>query len=218
MRRFLGSIAIAVATHASATFVLPHTHPSSNPADSQELPGFVRRGLPGPGHAALKSLEGDWQVAKALYIAVGTREKPAMSTDLIARRRWIAGGRYLHDVTEGAIAGGPYFRMGFLGYSNVDARYEWITVDGTNANMMVYRSDPVKAQWPADAGRQFEISMSGTFTDQGLISEQTAGRRIAQRTVIRIDSEDRHDIDLYFTPPGRREMLIDHSVYTRLRE
>jgi hypothetical protein len=60
--------------------------------------------------------------------------------------------------------------------------------------------------------------MSGTFTDQGLISEQTAGRRIAQRTVIRIRSEDRHDIGLYFTAPARPEMLIDHSVYTRLRD
>src|SRR5262245_13901324 len=218
MRRFLGSIAIAIATHASGTFVFPYTDIWSNPAGSQELPGFVRRGLPGPGHAALKSLEGDWSVEKALYVAVGTREKHAMSTDLIARRRWIAGVRYLHDVTEGAIAGASYFRMGVLGYSNVDARYEWVTVDGTNANMMIYRSDPVKDPSPSDAGRPFEISMSGTFTDQGLISEQTAGRLIAQRTVIRIHSEDRHDIDLYFTPPGRPEMLIDHSVYTRLRE
>ena len=54
--------------------------------------------------------------------------------------------------------------------------------------------------------------MSGTFTDQGLISEQTAGLVIAQRTVIRIQSDDRHEIDLYFTPPGRAEMLIDHSI------
>ena len=71
--------------------------------------------------AALRGLEGDWRV-ETLYIAVGTREKPAVSSDLIARRHWIAGGRFLHDVTEGSIAGGPYYRMGVLGYSNEDAR------------------------------------------------------------------------------------------------
>ena len=141
-----------------------------------------------------------------------------MSSDLIARRHWIAGGRFLHDVTEGSIAGGPYYRMGFLGYSNEDARYEFVTVDGMNANMMIYRSDPVKGAQHSDAARNFAISMSGTFTDQGLISEQTAGLVIAQRTVIRIQSDDRHEIDLYFTPPGRAEMLIDHSTYTRMRQ
>ena len=53
---------------------------------------------------------------------------------------------------------------------------------------------------------------------EGLISEQTAGLVIAQRTVIRIQSDDRHEIDLYFTPPGRAEMLIDHSIYTRMQK
>jgi Protein of unknown function (DUF1579) len=126
--------------------------------------------------------------------------------------------RFLHDVTEGSIAGGPYYRMGLLGYSNEDARYEFVTVDGMNANMMIYRSDPVKGAQRPDAARNVAISMSGTFTDQGLISEQTAGLVIAQRTVIRIQSDNRHEIDLYFTPPGQAEMLIDHSTYTRMRQ
>lgn len=217
-RRLLHSLTIIAAIQASSVFVFTQTTAPSTPAAAQEVPGFIRRGLPGPGHAALRGLEGEWRVEKALYIAVGTREKPAVSSDLIARRRWIAGGRFLHDVTEGSIAGGPYYRMGFLGYSNEDARYEFVTVDGMNANMMIYRSDPVKGAQGSDAARTVAISMSGTFTDQGLISEQTAGLVIAQRTVIRIQSDDRHEIDLYFTPPGRAEMLIDHSVYTRMRQ
>ena len=217
-RRLLHSIAIIAAIQASSAFVFTQTSDPSKPNATEKVPGFIRRGLPGPGHAALRGLEGDWRVEKALYIAVGTREKPAVSSDLIARRHWIAGGRFLHDVTEGSIAGGPYYRMGVLGYSNEDARYEFVTVDGMNANMMIYRSDPVKGAEHSDAARHFAISMSGTFTDQGLISEQTAGLVIAQRTVIRIQSDDRHEIDLYFTPPGRAEMLIDHSIYTRMRK
>ena len=215
-RRLLHSIAIIAAIHASSVFVFTQTSDPSKPDAAERVPGFIRRGLPGPAHAALRGLEGDWRVEKALYIAVGTREKPAVSSDLIARRHWIAGGRFLHDVTEGSIAGGPYYRMGVLGYSNEDGRYEFVTVDGMNANMMIYRSDPVKAAQASDAAGNSAISMSGTFTDQGLISEQTAGLVIAQRTVIRIQSDDRHEIDLYFTPPGRAEMLIDHSIYTRM--
>jgi hypothetical protein len=215
--RLLHSIAIVVAICAFPAFLFTQTSPPSKAAAAGEVPGFIRRGLPGPGHAALRALEGDWRVEKALYIAVGTRESPAVSSDLIARRRWIAGGRFLHDVTEGAIAAGPYYRMGFLGYSNMDSRYEWVTVDGMNANMMIYRSDPVNNSQRFDAARGVEISMSGNFTDQGLFSEQTAGVVIGQRTVIRIQSDDRHEMDLYFTVPGKDEVLIDHSVYTRLR-
>src|SRR4029453_12653318 len=100
--------------------------------------------------------------------------------------------------------------MGLLGLSNEDARYEFVTVDGMNANMMIYRSDPVKGAQGSDAARNVALRMSGTFPDKGLIREKTAGLVIAQRTVIRIQSDDRHEIDLYFTPPGRAEMLIDH--------
>jgi hypothetical protein len=35
------------------------------------------------------------------------------------------------------------------------------------------------------------------------------------RTVITIRSDDRHTIELYFTPPGRQEQLVDRVVYER---
>jgi hypothetical protein len=202
--------------HSLAVFLAIAASPASGLA--QELPGYVRRGLPGPGQAALKYLEGDWRVEKALYIALGTRERPAVSSGMIAHRRWIAGGRYLHDITEGTIAGEPYYRMGLLGYSNMDARYEWVTADGLNANLMIYRSDPMSGNQLSNTAAGLEITLSGIFTDQGLISEQNAGRSVKQRTVIRIQGEGRHEIDLYFTPAGGPEILIDHSVYIRIRQ
>jgi hypothetical protein len=36
------------------------------------------------------------------------------------------------------------------------------------------------------------------------------------RTVISIESEDRHVFELYVTPPGGRELLADRKVYTRI--
>jgi hypothetical protein len=162
----------------------------------------------------LRALAGTWRVEKSLYIAVGTPERPATSRDLVARRRLIAGGRYLQDITEGPMAGGTYYRMGLLGYSTMDRRYELVTVDGTNANMMIYRGEALAVPPPASA--MPVIDLTGAFTDQGLLGEETAGRSIAMRTVIRIEGPDRHVIELHFTPPGAAERLIDRSVYTRL--
>lgn len=177
----------------------------------QEVPAWVRRGLPGRGHAILEALEGTWRVEKSLYVALGTSDEPAVSDDLTCRREWLADGRYLRDVTEGMIAGVPYWRLGLLGYSMMDRRYEWVTIDMANANMMIYRGAP-------GSGAQAPITMSGTFTDQGVLGEETVGEPIDQRTVIRIEDDDRHIVELYFTPPGDAEILADRSVYTRVQE
>src|SRR4051794_40552030 len=67
----------------------------------QGVPGFVQRGIPGPGQEALKPLEGTWQVELSTYIAFGTRDKPLVSKDIICRRQWITGGRHLEDITKG---------------------------------------------------------------------------------------------------------------------
>jgi hypothetical protein len=61
------------------------------------------------------------------------------------------------------------------------------------------------------------IEVTGVFTDQGVVSEQTVGQPVVQRTVIRIESHDRHLFELYFTPPGGTEQLALRAVYTRIK-
>jgi hypothetical protein len=177
-------------------------------ASTPAMPLFVQRGLPGPFHEVLKSLEGEWSVDKQIYIASGSRDKPAVSSNMVSRRQWVGNGKHLLDITEGSMGASPYYRLGVLGFSNMDHRYEWSTFDGLNANRMIYRSALL-------ASPSRTITLTGTFTDQGLIGEETAGKTIAMRTVIQIENDDRHIIELYFTPPGRPEMLIDRSIYTR---
>jgi hypothetical protein len=181
-----------------------HHHPAP---DGKSVPPFVKRGLPGPFHAALDPLVGEWGVDKEIYIAIGSPEKPAKSSGMTAKRRWFGGGKHLEDITQGTI-GGAYYRLGVLGFSNLDARYEWVTFDALNANLMLYRG--VRLDKPSQT-----IVMTGTFTDQGLLGEDSVGKEIPMRTLIEIESHDRHAISLFFTPPGRGEILIDKSVYTR---
>jgi uncharacterized protein DUF1579 len=179
---------------------------SASPAD--RLPPFVRRGLPGAFHEALKPLEGTWVVDKRVYIAIGTRDHPALSRGMTCRRRWFGGGRHLEDITEGELGDDSYYRLGVLGFSTMDHWYEWVTFDALNANAMVYHSPPMDAP-------PRKIALSGVFTDQGLLGEAHAGRSIPMRTTIEILGPDRHVIDLSFMPPGEPEVLIDHCIYTR---
>ena len=178
-------------------------------AADRPTPPFVMRGLPGPGHETLKTLAGDWTVAMELYVALGTAETPFKAT-LTARRQWIAEGRYLVETLKGDLSvGGRYWRMGTLGYNTMDNRYEWVTQDALNTGMMIYLATP-------GAGPGFPIDMSGTFTDQGVLGETYAGRSIGQRTVIEMQDENHHRIDIYFTPPGEKERLVDRKFYSRI--
>lgn len=197
---------LALAAVALAATVLP----SSATLAADAPPGFVQRGLPGPFQAALAPLAGDWNVDKQIFIAIGSPAHPATSTGVVSHRTWVGGGKHLMDVTEGKVGGEPYYRLGVLGFSNVDHRYEWVTFDALNANQMLYYSPPLKT--PGGV-----LELRGQFTDQGLLGEASAGKSIPMRTMIRIDGPDRHVIELYFAPPGKPEILIDRSIYTRIR-
>ncbi len=177
--------------------------------EANQLPLMVRNGLPGTMHERLNVLVGEWQVEMTFYIAGGTRERPLISRDLTCRRDWISetGNRHLRDITEGLIGGNRYYRLGLLGYSTMDQAYEWVTVDALNANMMIYRG--------RGGARSRDISMPGEFTDQGVLGDRYAGQRVGMRTLIRIESPERHVFELYMTPPKGRELLAARAIYTR---
>lgn len=202
-----GALAILFLTATSPVIAQSADAPTTSP---QDLPPFVKRGLPGDFHAALKPLEGRWRAAKQIFIALGTAERPAMSDRITTTRSWIGGGRHLLDITQGTIGGAPYYRLGVLGFSNIDHRYEFATFDGMNANSMLYKSEPLDRP-----GKLIELS--GTFSDQGLLGEAFAGKIIPMRTIIRIIDPDRHEIELRFdVPGGQQNILIDRTIYTRI--
>ena len=183
-------------------------------SEQEPMPAWKSRGLPGDGHAALKPLVGTWNVQITFYGTFGRDPKlpPIVADGLKCSREWVAEGRYIEDLTEGTVAGaGTYWRKGWLGYSTMDRRYEWVTIDNTNSTMMSYAG-------ARGSGDHKPINMLGVFTDQGVAGEQSVGKQVHMRTVIRIESVDRHIIELYFTPPGKPEVLATRAVYTRVNQ
>ena len=175
-------------------------------------PAWLTRGLPGPGHRALEPLIGKWHVHMYIHGTFGRdpNAPPLESDDLTCVREWVASGRYIEDTTKGTAAGGEYWRRGWLGYSTMDERYEWVTIDAVNSTMMRYEGK-------RGAGVTMPIDMVGVFTDQGVAGEAAVGKSVPMRTVIRIENEDRHVFELYFTPPGKKEVLATRAVYTRIK-
>jgi hypothetical protein len=208
VRPFVLAFVLAISGSASAQGGSTQATPPQ-----AEMPNWLRRGLPGPGHQALAPLVGTWRVQLSIHSSLGRSpdQPPLVTEDLISRKQWLAGGRYIEDTMEGSLNGSPVWRRGWLGFSTMDDRYEWVTIDPVNTTMMYYEGAP-------RSGNQRPIVMTGNFTDQGVAGEDTVGRRVAMRTVIIIESNDRHVFELYFTRPGQREALATRAVYTRLAE
>jgi Protein of unknown function (DUF1579) len=205
-------ISVTIATFITAALAQNSgTKDAASPKQS-DVPGWISRGIPGAGHKALEPLIGRWRVSKSVYGTLGRSPDlpPIVSDQITTTREWVANGHYIQDTTEGTLDGNMYWRRGWLGYSNMDQRYEWVTIDPINTTMMYYVGKP-------RSGTTMPIDMTGVFTDQGVVNDQTVGKQVRQRTVIRIESNDQHTFELYFTPPGGKEQLADRSVYTRVK-
>jgi Protein of unknown function (DUF1579) len=174
------------------------------------IAAFVRRGMPGPGHAVIATLAGTWRVHYEVYGTLGRSgdEPPIVSDDIRTHREWVGEGRFLEDTTEGTLMGAPYWRKGWLGYNNMESRFEWLTIDAVNSAFMMYSAAP-------QSGPSVPITMTGVFTDQGVAGEESVGKQVGMKTVVDIDNSDRHRFDLYFTRPGKKETLAVRAIYTR---
>lgn len=174
------------------------------------LPPALRNGLTGAGHRRLDPLIGTFEVDKYTYFLGGTPEHPIRST-LRCDIRWLeeTGGRALLMEDSGLLLGSPYFRRGTLSYATMDDRYEWVTIDNVTTAQMQFKGAP-------GTGDAAEIWMSGEFTDPGVLGDSYIGKHIAIRTLIRLDTPDRHTIEMHFTPPGEPERLADRMICDRI--
>ena len=95
----------------------------------QPVPAWVRRGIPGGGHTALEPLVGTWRAELSIYVSMGRspdlppivsrdiRTGSGLRMDSTLKTRPKALSR---DSRTGGEAGSDY--------SNIDRRYEWVTI------------------------------------------------------------------------------------------
>ncbi len=181
--------------------------PVSNKVD---LKALASRAEPGAAHKALQPLVGKFKVEKKIFVAMGTKNKPAISVAMTATREWVGDGRFLREITQGKVNGAPYWREGLLGFNPSNQRYEWSTADNVTPIMMQYRSKN-------GTMRYNPIELSGAFTDLGVTGEENVGKPVMMRTVITITDNDHHTFEIYFTTPEGTELLADRMDLTRTK-
>lgn len=73
----------------------------------------------------------------------------------------------MQEEAEGAFGGKHYYRLGILGYSPADDRYEWSTVHSVTPMTMSYKG----------SGSDADTVMAGEFTDPVVLVRSSWARR-----------------------------------------
>jgi hypothetical protein len=157
---------------------------------------FAVMAAPGEEHARLKAFVGTFDAEVKVWMGAG---EPHVSTGTMLNELEL-GGRFLKQTYEGDPADGPlpeFSGRGYWGYNKTDGRWEGFWIDNASTMMQVEHGQL------DDAGEVW--TMSGEMTDPG------SGNPIAKRSVITLDDDDHHSVEMYFeTPAGEAKGMEIH--------
>jgi hypothetical protein len=166
----------------------------------EELAAF-ELGMPGEHHKYLDTLIGDWEGVFKIWMEPGG--EPLVSKGR-AEREWVLDGRFVHEVVEAETDWGPFHGIGYVGYNNVDGRYEAVWMDSTSTGIYFETGsiDPVTRI----------MRTRGTYRDP------VSGKVYASRGMMDMSNPNRHTMVGYMTGPDGKEFKNFEGVMERLME
>ncbi len=199
------AVALAVAAALTAHAGEPPKKPAARPAAGAEtktdaahdamMAEMMKLAQPGPAHAKLKVMEGNWKVVTKSWYAPG---EPTV-TEGTAQNRMILGGRYLEQRMSGTMFGQPFEGYGLTGYDNRRNEYVVLWVD--NASSWLTTGSGTMDE----AGTELTVRSRDIGPD---------GKPMETRMVTRILDPSRHVFSMYAVAEGQ-ERLVMEATYTR---
>lgn len=188
--------------------------PDAPAAPEQEapdaLPADVRSAMqaaePGPEHAMLAKLAGDWDLQMKMWMAPNT---PPIVASSKVKNEMVLGGRFLRAHSKGEMnLGGVTLTVESIGMMGFDRRNGVFTSVGFDT-MGTYYVTAAGEQDPETG----VITMAGSDHDRRTNMTQT------YKFVMRVIDDDHYIIDLYFTNPemthGQDEFRLVEMSHTR---
>jgi hypothetical protein len=197
MRDSIGCAVLLVATLAiPANGAEPAKDaPKMTPDQQKMMEAYMKAGTPGPEHALLGQMAGNWQMQITSYdgptpqVAAGTA---AMTVGL--------GGRVLVQNVTSVMNGQPYQGTGTEGYDNVSKKYWSVWNDSMSTGPMI--------SWGT-------CDASGACKYEGTSNDAVTGKPAKFRMTMTPQGADKHTFVLFGAGPDGKEMKMMEIVYTR---
>jgi hypothetical protein len=189
-------LAGAVILAASQTLAADKDKPKATAEPNLEA--YLKAAQPGPEHKRLEPLAGSWNVGVKMWM---DPSKPPTESKGTAERKWILGGRFLQEAVKGEFLGQPFEGGGLTGYDNLQKKYIGVWVDNMSTGMS------------HSVGTADESGKVFTFTREDF--DPVSGKKVKSRDIIRIESEDKHSMDMFKEGPDGKEIKGMELVFTR---
>jgi hypothetical protein len=159
---------------------------------------MMKAATPGPEHAFLASVEGQWAATTKTMMDPTKDPEVTHGTSV---NRMILGGRYLLQEFKGVSMGMPFEGLGWTAYDNVQKKYvaTWIDNMGTGIMTMTGNYDAANKS----------LVMTGNYPSP------VTGEMMNTRSVTRIVSPDQHVFEMYGPGPDGKETKMMEITYDR---
>lgn len=153
---------------------------------------------------SLADMVGTWRVS----MSTTPRGGPTTHADgLQAEKRWSGGGRYVREEIAGAFGSEQHEKLTMLGYNVTRDQFEYMTADNHDGVILLFTTSP------GSAGDGHSVTM---FTEYAMPPEHgDEPVFLTVKTVIAIESHDRHTIINSYIYAGGVEQPFLEYVYTR---
>lgn len=130
------------------------SEPEMSPEMAAMMEAWQKAMTPGPQHAALAKLVGDWKFTAKMWMEPGAEPTASEGT---AVRTMALGGRVLEEKVSSMVMGKPMEGLGRTGYDNVTGTYWSTWTDNMSTGLMV-----MEGSWDEASG---EGELEGEVTD-----------------------------------------------------
>jgi len=177
----------------------PAPAPAEAPGPEEMMARMEQLAAPGPEHARLDDLVGTFDAAVKIWMVPGA--PPEESTGTMVNE-WILGGRYVRGEYLGSFQGSEFTGVSIIGFDNATQSYQGTWLDSMTTAIL-----------PVSHG----VREASVITMEREMLDPMSGNMVSERDVFRIESRDRHTMEMYVGTPDGGEMKSMEIVYTRRR-
>lgn len=167
-------------------------------AAEAEMAEWAKLQAPGPQHAMLAKMAGEWDAAVTLFMPDGAK----MESKAKEKCELVLGGRFVQSIFVGTMMGMPFEGRGTTGYDNIRKVYFSTWTDSMSTGLMVFE---------------------GTADETGKVITMHAemkgvdGQVEKWRSVTTLIDDANYSFDMYMTRPGAKETPVMAVKYTKAK-
>jgi hypothetical protein len=163
-----------------------------------DMEAWAKMNQPGPQHAMLKKLAGDWKTTVKLWM--DPSKEPEVSEGS-ASATMVLDGRYLQETFKGSMMGSPFQGMGMMGYDNNKKEFVHTWMDSMSTGVMV------------STGTYDEATKTLTMKSESYDPMMKA--QMKYKMVTRIVDDNTHVFEMWSDGPGGKDMKTMEITYSR---